>query len=114
MFDIRNLWKKPIAPFVSQCMCRTKVEQNVVDEFYAYGKMPNDPHLKCYFYCLTDKVQVFPSPGEVDVKKWSDTFDYLDIALAHKCADIKEADVCQTTYLMIKCVHDELSKWYPQ
>ncbi|KAF2888178.1 hypothetical protein ILUMI_17994, partial [Ignelater luminosus] len=115
MRDIRNQWKGTVAPYSSQCIRKSGANQNnAVNEFYRYGKMPNDPHLKCYFSCLCFELKVFSSSGEVDIKKWADLSDFLDISLARKCSNFIERDPCQRAYLMVKCVHDHLSKLYPQ
>lgn len=94
-------------------MCQTGAKQVFLDEFYIYGKMPDDPCFKCMIKCVAFKLNVMTPEGDVDVKRWSDLFVYLDLPLAQKCSEIVEPDLCQKGYLMVKCVNDELSKQFP-
>lgn len=77
-------------------------------------EMPEDSSWKCYLKCCNMKLGIFTSTNEVDVKKWSESFEGFNISLAQKCANIVEPDLCQKSHLMVKCVHDELSKHYLQ
>lgn len=106
------LWRQPVAAFQTECMCETGVKQEILDEFYKYRQMPDDPCFKCFLKCLGSKIQVYTSTGNLDVKRWSELFAYLTLPLAEKCANIVEPDVCQKAYLLVKCVNDALSEQF--
>lgn len=111
MTDIHKLWKKPTAAYQTKCICQTGVQQDVVDEFYEHGRMPNDPCFKCFLSCLAINVQVVtPNTGDVNVERLAENFDHLDFQLVEKCSKFVEPDVCQKVYLVAKCINDEVSK----
>ncbi|KAF2902270.1 hypothetical protein ILUMI_03908 [Ignelater luminosus] len=116
MFDIRGLWKKTLQALVPECFKEEKLNAELIDRFYKYGVMPDsDNHSwKRFLKCCHDRLHIFSFTNEVNVKKWADTFDYLDYSLALKCADFVEPDPFEKSYLMVKCVHGELSKEFRQ
>lgn len=88
----------------------TGLKEELLDEFFIYGKLPDKPSLKCYLNCYSLKLGIYNYDGQVDVKKWIQTFDYIDLPLAQKCANIEEPDLCRKVYLMVQCVYDNVSK----
>lgn len=111
MSDIRKLWRKTVAPFESECIDQTKVKPEVVDEFFNNGKMPDNSSFKCFLQCSGSKVLVFNSKGEVDAIEESHVFAHIDVALVQKCADkVESSDRCQRAYVLVKCLHDEVSE----
>lgn len=94
-------------------MRETSIKQEVIDDFYNYGEIPEDPCWKCFIKCFVFKLQILSPTGEVDSKKWAQTFHYIDLPLAQKCASIVEPDLCEKAHLLLKCDYDNLSKEYP-
>ncbi|KAF2902272.1 hypothetical protein ILUMI_03910 [Ignelater luminosus] len=96
------------------CMCQTGAKQSIIDDFYDQMKqIPDDPCWKCLLHCNGVSLGAFSVTGEIDVQKWADVFDYIDIPLAQKCAAIADPDPCQRAYLVVKCVDDHLTAEYP-
>ncbi|KAF2901126.1 hypothetical protein ILUMI_05060 [Ignelater luminosus] len=111
--DIRRLWRRIAGPFESECIRNTSVQLSTVDEFHEYGALPDDPDLKCYFRCAGSKLQILNSAGGINVEKMAQIVDYVDPALAQKCSKIvKHPDPCQKAYLLVRCLHDNLSLRY--
>lgn len=110
--DIRYTWKQTIMDLAPECFCEG--DPGVIDRFYKYAEMPDDPSLKCFLTCCHVKLNIFTPTCGVDAKKWADTFDYVDLALAQMCANFKEPDPCEKSYLMVHCLYKEISKHYPQ
>lgn len=113
MSYIRILSKGPVAPFVSECMRQSQLKPQIKEDFEKNGNMSDDPSWKCFLKCLAIKLEVFDSTGEVNVQRWADLFNHLDLPLAEKCSHFQEMDLCEKAYLMYKCVYDEYSKRYP-
>lgn len=80
--------------------------------FFGYGLLPEDPCLKCFFHCNAFKYEVINATGEINAEKLSQNFDYIDYPLARKCARIVEPDPCQKVFLLVNCLHDDLSLRY--
>lgn len=108
--DIRSVWERKVAPVKNECVLRSGVKEEVVDEFYKYGLLPDDPTLKCYFRCNAIEFQTINSAGEINAKIVADNFDYVNYQLAQKCASIIEPDSCEKVYRFLKCLHDYLSE----
>ncbi|KAF2904594.1 hypothetical protein ILUMI_01592 [Ignelater luminosus] len=100
--EIRNGWRRAIAPFEDECIHETGVKAELIDDFYTYGKMSDDPCWRCFLQCVNVKLQVSTSTGEVNVKQVSETFDYVDLSIVEKCNKISELDPCKKTHLFVK------------
>ncbi|KAF2881146.1 hypothetical protein ILUMI_25020 [Ignelater luminosus] len=105
--------RRTIAPFESECIYQTGVEEKFIDQFYKNGKMSNDPLWKCFLLCVNFKLQISGSTGEVYVEKVLETFDYVDLPSVQKCANIEEPDPCQKAHRYVKCIDEEVSKKFP-
>ncbi|KAF2889135.1 hypothetical protein ILUMI_17038, partial [Ignelater luminosus] len=114
MTYIHKQWKPPVQKFEKECMLETGLEQYVLNEFYESPDIPDNYHFKCQLKCYGMKLGILSSTGDINVEKWVDLFDYMNVALAEKCVQmVKEEDLCEKSYLLVKCVNDELSKQYP-
>ncbi|KAF2893907.1 hypothetical protein ILUMI_12273 [Ignelater luminosus] len=113
MSYIRKQWIGPVAPYISECMCKTHVKPKILNNFYEKGKLSNDPGFKCQIKCYAIKLHFMSSTGEIDFERWSELFPYLDLKLAQKCSKIVEPLLCEKAYLCLKCVYESLSKQYP-
>ncbi|KAF2902274.1 hypothetical protein ILUMI_03912 [Ignelater luminosus] len=113
MSDVRKLWRRAVAPVMSECICETGVKQETVDGYYNDGILPDDPAFGCFLRCAGLKLQIFSSTGDVDIQRLVDTFDYVDTALVRKCTSTCRKDACQSAYLLLKCFDNELSKRFP-
>ncbi|KAF2888308.1 hypothetical protein ILUMI_17864 [Ignelater luminosus] len=112
--DIRKLWRRTMSPVQSECMCKTGVTQRVLDKFFKYGNMPDDPCFGCFMNCVNLKLGIMNSAGEIDAKILSEVVDYVDISLAQKCVNkTGEPDRCRKAFLLFQCVYDDLSKQFP-
>ncbi|KAF2893901.1 hypothetical protein ILUMI_12267 [Ignelater luminosus] len=113
MFHIRELSKKPMASHVSDCLYETGLNPKILDEYYMYGNISEDPCWKCYIRCISFRLRIINSAGDVNVQRWADHFEYFNYAEAEKCSKFDEPDLCHKAYLMLKCAHGELAKQYP-
>ncbi|KAF2897663.1 hypothetical protein ILUMI_08512 [Ignelater luminosus] len=113
MTYIRERWKEPLAAFTKECMLDSRVKPRILDDSYDSPNLPDDAAWKCQIRCYGEKLKMLNATGGVDAQRWSDLFEYLDLPLAQKCAEIQESDVCEKAFLMVQCVEDELSKRYP-
>ncbi|KAF2903612.1 hypothetical protein ILUMI_02576, partial [Ignelater luminosus] len=110
--QVRNSWKGTVAPVDRGCILKSGVKEEVADNFYKFGDMPDDLSFKCYLHCNALNLRIVDSTGQILPKHIVEIFDYTDLPLAEKCSKILEADPCQRAYLMVKCFHDNLSERY--
>ncbi|KAF2888277.1 hypothetical protein ILUMI_17896 [Ignelater luminosus] len=76
--------------------------------------VPHNPAWECYIKCAPVEIEMLNSTlGEVNVQKAVDTYDYLELPLAQKCAQNNEPDLCEKSFRMLRYVHDNLGNQYP-
>ncbi|KAF2891138.1 hypothetical protein ILUMI_15035, partial [Ignelater luminosus] len=92
MSDVRNLWRGTIAPVQKECVEKTGVRQETINDFLKYGTISEDPGSKCFFHCVDFKLGIINSAGDFDAEKAAKLYDYVDVSLAQKCGAIVEPD----------------------
>ncbi|KAF2888309.1 hypothetical protein ILUMI_17865 [Ignelater luminosus] len=113
MYDIRRLWRRTISPVESECIYKTRVEKELVNEFFKYGNLPVDLCFECFMNCVYFKLGIMDSRGGIDARTLDAIFNYVDFPLARKCANIGGSDPCRKAYLLLFCLYDDLSGWFP-
>ncbi|KAF2893903.1 hypothetical protein ILUMI_12269 [Ignelater luminosus] len=112
MSYIRNLSKGPMAPYVTECLCQSHLNPQILEEYYKHGTLSDDACWKCYIKCILFKLDILSSTGDVNVQRWVDIFEYFERPLAEKCSNYEEPDLCQKAYLMVNCAYEGLSEQY--
>lgn len=114
MKEIRAKWREPVAHVIDGCASQSHVNPSAIEAFFENGAMPHNPAWKCFLRCAAFELQVLNSTGVVNVQKWSDTFEHLELPLAQQCANqVKETDLCELAFQLLDCVHDDLGKKHP-
>ncbi|KAF2888738.1 hypothetical protein ILUMI_17435, partial [Ignelater luminosus] len=106
--DIRNSWKGPVEPFITECLSETHANPQLVEDFFKNGVLSDDPCFKCALKCVEMKLNVMSPTGEVDAQQAVRIYPHISLQLVQRCADenAQESDLCHKMYLIEKCVYD--------
>ncbi|KAF2886587.1 hypothetical protein ILUMI_19586 [Ignelater luminosus] len=110
MSYVRNLWKGRIAGIEGECVDKSGVKQELIDEFFKYGTLSDDPCFKCFIQCINFKLGFMNAAGDIDAKSMAKAIDFVDLSIAQKCTGIVEPNPCQKAYLVAKCIYSDVSK----
>ncbi|KAF2892736.1 hypothetical protein ILUMI_13436, partial [Ignelater luminosus] len=105
LYDVRYSWKGPIAPFITECLCQTHADLQLLEDFFTSGVLSNDPCFKCMLKCIETKLNILSPSGEVDAEAAVRIYPHLNLQLVKRCSDehAEELDLCQKVYLIEKC-----------
>ncbi|KAF5290631.1 hypothetical protein FQR65_LT01921 [Abscondita terminalis] len=111
--DFMELRQNIIEPPITECMCLTKVDPALVKNWFDSGVYASDPCFKCFLSCVAQKINVMDSAGKYDDEAIASKYG-VPIELVKNCTAqvANQTDLCQKTYVHVKCVVGTLLKQY--
>ncbi|KAK4873071.1 hypothetical protein RN001_015100 [Aquatica leii] len=100
-----ELRKQVIAPFISECMCSTKVDPFLIDDWYNKGIFVNNPCFKCFVKCIGQKINFMNSDGSYRNNEIIKSY-HASLELARNCTlkVTNVTDLCEKGYIHAQCV----------
>ncbi|KAK4877447.1 hypothetical protein RN001_009953 [Aquatica leii] len=104
---IRQSWINVTEPHRTPCICETKVKPTSAYKSMMFTEIPNDPCLKCYYKCLSIKLNLMEATtGNFVEKEFLRQIEGVTPEIFKRCNEkLKcEVDLCKKCFGMYLCI----------
>ncbi|XP_031346246.1 uncharacterized protein LOC116173101 [Photinus pyralis] len=104
---LREAWYAMISPYISECVCETRVDPSFVRRTFLETEFPDDSCLKCFMKCVGFLLNVMnAATGEWNEKELVRQVAGVTPEIASTCNNQTAGlvDVCEKTFNFYQCL----------